>query len=156
MDRDWNPLTSALAAVLGWAGHSVFGGTDRPTCTVPAAGTHSAWEEPDADACPACPACTCDEELRQLLTQQLALEWWRLLAAVLGVIAGVAVLLLALIGLCWAGACGGCCRRRPADPGHPAAAAAALGAGRSAPGSPVGARPTPELLALLAAREVRR
>ena len=158
MDQGWGPLTSVLAAALGWAGHCAFGDVHRPTCVAPEVGSHAAWEEePDAAecTCPVCPVCTCDEELRQLLSQQAALEWWRLAAAVLGVIAVLAVVLLALIGLCWAGACGWCCRRRPAAPPEGPRAAEAVAAG-PAPVLRPRTKPTPELLAILAAQEVRR
>ena len=149
MDRDWSPVSSVLAAVLGWAGHSVFGGLSLAACPTPFQGSHTAWGEPDADTCGDCPVCTCEEELRELLNQQAALEWWRLLAAALGAVAGLAVVLLALVSLCWAGVCVWCCRTRPGPAPRPHAGAAA-------PPRPGGARATPELLAILAAREVRR
>ena len=149
MDRDWHPLSAVLAALLGWAGHSAIGDFfSLRACPTPVQGGHTAWGEPDADTCVDCPVCTCDEELRQLLHQQAALDWWRLLAATLGALAGLAAILLALISLCWAGVCVSCCRTRPG------AAAGAPGAAAQAPRQ--GARATPELLAILAAREVRR
>ena len=78
----------------------------RPTCVVPPVG-YAAWGQPDAQPCEACPACTADEGLGELLGQLTALMWWRLVAAVLDVIAAVAVAVLLLLNLCWAAARGG-------------------------------------------------
>ncbi|CAK0846960.1 unnamed protein product [Prorocentrum cordatum] len=126
--------SSVLAALVGWVGHWAFGDVHWPTWFLPPVG-HATWDEPDAAPCETCAACTCEEELHQLLSQQAALERWRLAAAVLGVIAGVAGLLVLLLGLCLAGGRGGCCRQRGAAgatrDGH-APAQAATGGGRCA------------------------
>ena len=132
MDRGWHPWSSLLAAVLAGLATARLGVFLLTTCPTPVQGGRSVWGEPDADTCPGCPVCTCEEELRQPLDQQAGLEWWRLLAAALGAIAGFTAVLLALVSLCWAGVSVPCCRTR------------------------AGGRPTPEQLAILAAREFRR
>ena len=74
MDQGWGALSSVLAAPLGWAGHSAFGDIHRPTCVVlEMPSWDAALGEPDPAACDTCQVCTCDEELRQLLSQQAAL-----------------------------------------------------------------------------------
>ena len=132
-----DPSPSALwSVVLGLAvGCSLPGWrSDRPAAPAPA---HSI-------------ECGCEAELRELLATREQLEWWRLLAVVASLIAGLLALCLVLTGLCLAGLCRCCCG----------------GAGRQSAGGGAGAtrvkaetRPRvadTRLLELLAASEVRR
>ena len=139
--------------MLGWIGHKAFGDIYQPTCAVPVVPSRGAG---DAAVCEACPACTCDEELRQLFSLRVALDWWRHAAVVLGLVAGAAILLLTLAGACWAGACAACCRRRPAAPAGARATGAQVANSVGAPAGRGEARATSELLGILASQEVRR
>ncbi len=91
----------------------------------------------------------CDAELRELLATRERLEWWRLLAVIASLIAGLLALSLVLTGLCLAGLCRCCCGGGSRGPTAGAAA------------TRVKAESRPRLadarvLELLAAAEVRR
>ena len=93
--------------------------------------------------------CSCEAELRELLAAREQLEWWRLVALVLGLVAGLLALGLLLGALCLAGLCRCCCGgARPSS-------------GVGAPATRVKVETKPRvgdtlLLQLLAAAEMRR
>ena len=92
--------------------------------------------------------CSCDAELRELLAARDALDWWRVLALILGVVAAVLLLVAVTAVLCLLGACqciGWACRRGPAARGPVQAVR-----------PPVVSVGDAKLLSLLAASEVRR
>ena len=92
--------------------------------------------------------CSCEVELRELLAARDALDWWRALAAILGVAAAALLLVAVAAVLCLLGACqciGWACRRGPSVRGPvPAVRPPAVSVGDA------------KLLSLLAASEVRR
>ena len=117
-----------------------------------AVGLSLPWWHPDGPA-PAAPGhsldCGCEAELRELLNIREQLEWWRLVALVLGLATGLLAIGLVCAGLCVAGLCR-CCW-------------AGLRTGVSAGGTGVRVKVEPgprarddRLLELLAAAEVRR
>ena len=96
-------------------------------------------------------ACTCDEELRELLRAHADLEWFRLVGLGACFLLACGVVLVSIVGTlafgcCWPCAClaGGVGRSR----------VAAAACGRDSPARLE--RRQPEVLALLAAAEVRR
>jgi hypothetical protein len=117
-----------------------------------AAGWSLPWWSPSRPA-PAAPShsldCGCEAELRELLNSRELLEWWRLVALVLGLATGLLAICLVCAGLCVAGLCR-CCW-------------GGLRTGVSAGGTGVRVKVEPgprarddRLLELLAAAEVRR
>ena len=92
--------------------------------------------------------CSCDAELRELLAARDALDWWRILALVLGAVATVLLLVAVAAILCLLGACpciGWACRRGSTVRGPVEAVRPPAASVRDA-----------KLLSLLAASEVRR
>ncbi len=110
------------------------------------------WWHPDRPA-PAAPGhsldCGCEAELRELLNTREQLEWWRLVALVLGLVTGLLTLCLLCAGLCVAGLCR-CCW----SGGR--AAVSTGGTGARVKVEPRPRVPDTRLLELLAAAEVRR
>ena len=132
MHSDQLPWATAFVAATAWLLQSVW-----PIAPV------ALPEEPPAPSHEL--ACSCDEELRELLQARGDLEWYRLACLALA----CACLVLGVASSCLALLAAGCCG---AAGGRAAAKPAPAPARLDAPAAPA----TPAVLAALAAGEVRR